>query len=250
MDSPALLSYPADEQSRQQEQSRRMAPIANMIAPAANVLAASQQSTEQRSSMPGSIPNIDSLTNEPAVLISQAPVDLVPGPARAAPDQSTAASAAIGVKTQQDTRPERKHGEPMEDETTTTEAPTAMQQPPPSSSLISPPASSNDDVGSSPINGFGTYSPSPPPSKELPSQAPKDVHQRYTPDSGSLRRASSSSFEQQRHHNAHNKRNELSLAAAANEPRIRPIAVTDQESLRLIKELQVQDYGLRRRGKP
>ena len=249
MDPQAISSHPADEQSCRQEQSR-MAPIANMIAPTANVLAAPQQFIEQRSFMPDGILNLEDLTKEPTVMVSQAPVNVVAAQAQTARDQSSTESAAIVAKIQQDARSEQKHEEPGEDEAATTEAPTATGQPPPSSSLISPPASSNDDVGSSPINGVATYSPSPPPSKQLPSQAQKEVHQRYTPESGSLRRASSSSFEQQRHGSGQNKGDELPLAAASNEPRMPPIAVTDQESLRLIKELQVQDYGLRRRGKP
>ena len=226
-----------------------MAPIANMIAPTANMVAAPPQSTELRSVMPKRSLDKESLSNEPTVLISQAPMNVITAPAHVAQDQVTTEPTPMVAKVPQDARLDRKHEALGVDEAAMTEAPTAMEQPPPSSSLISPPASSNDDIGSSPLTGTATYSPSPPPSKHLPSQATKEMHQRSTPESGSLRRASSSSFEQQRQDGGQSKEDVPSLPAASNEPRMASSAVTDQESLRLIKELQVQDYGLRRRAK-
>ena len=115
----------------------------------------------------------------------------------------------------------------------------------PASSLVSPPASSHDDLGNSPSLQWAPSSPLP----EQPSPQLKQL-QRYTPESGSLRRTSSSSA------------GEIPREQSASRGDIKPpsdprpnglqksMYMTDEESLRLIKELQAQDLGLRKRGKP
>lgn len=133
----------------------------------------------------------------------------------------------------------------------------------PAAFLMSPPASSHDDIGNSPTNGASAHTPSPPtsrhasqqPQKAQPQQQTDQQQQRHTPESGFLRRASSSSFEP-----VHNMTTPGPTAAQLDEtpgtlsqkPRARraseAFTETDQDSLRLIKELQAQDLGLRRRG--
>ena len=156
-----------------------------------------------------------------------------------------------------------------------------VEQPVSASFLMSPPASSHDDRGNSPTNNASTHTPSPPtsrPSSKQPHKEPPIIspstrsqqqehqqQQRNTPESGSLRRGSSSSFEQV---NKSDKPNEAAIVAAANDteqqqiaskpssqkyrttrrPSEAALADADEESIRLIKELQAQDLGLRRRG--
>ena len=163
-------------------------------------------------------------------------------------DQSVAESGVV-INVQHSSMAERPDEGVVLSEATPSQSRPATALARPSSSLISPPASSNDDIGSSPINTAMMYSPSPPPSKLLSNQAHKEVLQRHTPESGSLRRASSSSFEQRRQDHGHYDAKKLPIAAPSSETRTAPMAIADEESLRLIKELQVQEYGLRRRGK-
>ena len=108
----------------------------------------------------------------------------------------------------------------------------------PASSLVSPPESSHDDIGHSPTAIEPTYTTSPPRSRHS-SQQPHEHFQRYTPESGTIRRASHSSF------------GERSVEKEQIQTQSYIVASTqqaDEESLRLIKELQAQDLGLRRRG--
>lgn len=113
------------------------------------------------------------------------------------------------------------------------------------SSLVSPPASSHDDIGNSPVNlnNNGRVTPSPSSSRHS-SHQPQQV-QRSTPESGPMRRASGSPYEQQT--------TTLSKAAdpasAHKQGRRTSEQAADEDSLRLIKELQAQEYGLRRRGR-
>lgn len=113
----------------------------------------------------------------------------------------------------------------------------------PASSLVSPPASLHDDVRSSPAGSNHGW-PSSASSSRHSSSQPKQM-QPYTPDSGSMRRASSCSYDE----NAADK----ALSSALTEPTLgqtpeviglNPECVADQESMRLIKELQAQERKL------
>ena len=180
----------------------------------------------------------------------------------------------------------------------------------PASSLVSPPASTSDDAGHSPPAGNGTWTPSISSSRQS-SRQPKQIHlqQRNTPESGLVRRASTSSYgeitgqkevgnetsptvtepsssDQQPSHQRpdaettaeptvsqsqyrRNSSGQLaqipnvppnlrSSAPPTQHPKRSPVVRSpsvnerstqeDEESLKLIKELQAQDYGLRRRG--
>ena len=234
IESQAMPGLPADEPRRPQEQPKRMAPIANMMAPVANMIAAPQPSAQQYPASAQKARDRDISSVEPMVVVSKVAVDNVSTLAQTSEDRNTTMPEL--TKIQPDGRREEKHEEPAIDEGAAAESATAIasEQLPPSSSLISPPASSNDDVGSSPINGVVTYSPSPPPSKQLLHQAPKELHQRYTPESGTLRRASSSSFEQQRNDNGQDKVDEMSPAALRHDLGVSPHILADSESLRLV----------------
>ena len=118
---------------------------------------------------------------------------------------------------------------------------------PPASSLVSPPASSNNDAGTSPINAHAGWKSSAISSRHSSSQ-PKQM-QRYTPESGSMRRASSSSY-------GENTQEKAASPVIANlsidqksKARTSSEDTADEESMRLIKELQAEEYGLRRRGR-
>ena len=179
----------------------------------------------------------------------------------------------------------------------------------PASSLVSPPASTSDDAGHSPPAGNETWTPSISSSRQS-SRQPKQIHlqQRNTPESGLVRRASTSSYgentvqkevengtsptvtepsssDQQPNHqmpgaettaepsvfqSQYRRNSSGQLAQVSNvppnlrssapptqHPRSSPVVRShvnerstqeDEESLKLIKELQAQDYGLRRRG--
>ena len=131
----------------------------------------------------------------------------------------------------------------------------------PAASLVSPPASSNADAGRTPPSPSAA-------SSRHSSHHPKQMH-RYTPESGPRRDSSSSvdeppppvgndavsqvdevikdtspmttistTGENERRDETRRRKSRSSIEDVA-----------DEESLRLIKELQAQDYGLRRRGK-
>ncbi len=179
----------------------------------------------------------------------------------------------------------------------------------PASSLVSPPASTSDDAGHSPPAGNDTWTPSISSSRQS-SRQPKQIQlqQRNTPESGPVRRASTSSYgentvqkgvdngisptvtepsssDQQPSHQMpgaetitepsvfqfqYRRNSSGQLAQIPHEPpnlrgstptqhpksspfvRSPPVnersTQEDEESLKLIKELQAQDYGLRRRG--
>lgn len=102
------------------------------------------------------------------------------------------------------------------------------------SSLVSPPASSDNDAGSSPAAEVSDAK-----TRQV-FQPSQEHYQRYTPDSSSMGRASNSSeadgsVEKE--------------SSRANEGPRESEAQADEDSLRLIKELQAQDLGLRRRGR-
>ena len=118
---------------------------------------------------------------------------------------------------------------------------------PPASSLVSPPASSHDDAGISPINAHAGWKSSTVSSRHSSSQ-PKQM-QRYTPESGSMGRASSTSYgENLQEQPASPILPELS---SDQKPKARTSSedMADEDSMKLIKELQAEEYGLRRRGK-
>ena len=107
------------------------------------------------------------------------------------------------------------------------------------SSLVSPPASSHETSEGSPkiAEGLMTSSNTPPQEHSSPS---REYFQRYTPESASVRRASqSSSMLASIGYDAQKSKKQRSTSAQD----------ADEESLRLIKELQAQDLGLRRRAK-
>lgn len=118
---------------------------------------------------------------------------------------------------------------------------------PPASSLVSPPASSHDDDGTSPINAHAEWKSSTVSSRHSSSQ-PKQM-QRYTPESGSMRRASSSSYGDSAHEKAASP--VMADSSSDHKPKARTGLenMADEESMRLIKELQAEEYGLRRRGR-
>ncbi|KAI4182219.1 MAG: hypothetical protein L6R41_006117 [Letrouitia leprolyta] len=126
---------------------------------------------------------------------------------------------------------------------------------PAASSLVSPPASSHDESEqpASAAESRLLYSGS---SSRHSSRHPMQV-QRFTPESGPARRDSSSSVVA-----------DTATAEAVKSPRTSPLSVhapdstqkrmrarlgseieADEESLKLIKALQAEDYGLRRRGR-
>ena len=180
----------------------------------------------------------------------------------------------------------------------------------PASSLVSPPASTSDDAGHSPPAGNETWTPSISSSRQS-SRQPKQIHlqQRNTPESGLVRRASTSSYGEntaqkevdsgisprvtepsssdhqishqrsgaeanvepsvflsqfRRHSSGQHAQvpnvplNLRGSAPPTQHPKSSPVVKSpsvnerltqeDEESLKLIKELQAQDYGLRRRG--
>ena len=127
---------------------------------------------------------------------------------------------------------------------------------PAASSLVSPPASSHNDPGLTPLAPETKLTPSSSSSRHS-SRHPKQVA-RYTPESGSTRRASSSSVADMMLEKTTPLINRLEAAKISEEVDANPKRAklrlsseifTDEESLRLIKELQAQDYGLRRRGR-
>lgn len=141
------------------------------------------------------------------------------------------------------------------DQNPTTEQPAA-------SSLVSPPASAHDDAEKSPPD-YENPNPTPSSSSSRHSSRHQKHVQRYTPESGSARRASSSSVG-----DGGGGKNVTAMISLLNTnikvqpetPRdsrdhgqfkadSSPEVLTDEASLKLIKELQAQEYGLRRRGR-
>lgn len=126
----------------------------------------------------------------------------------------------------------------------------------PAASLVSPPASAHDDAEKSPVTNQPSNLASSTSSRHS-SRHPKHV-QRYTPESGPARRASSSSVgDVGVGKSTAAAVTVLSVRTDAETPRApkdlkanpSPEAVADEESLKLIKELQAEEHGLRRRGR-
>lgn len=126
----------------------------------------------------------------------------------------------------------------------------------PAASLVSPPASAHDEAEKSPVASQPSNLASSTSSRHS-SRHPKQV-QRYTPESGPARRASSSSVgDVGVGKSIPAVGTMLNVRTDAETPRalkdvkadFSPDAVADEESLKLIKELQAQEHGLRRRGR-
>ena len=118
----------------------------------------------------------------------------------------------------------------------------------PASSLVSPPASSHDGGGDSPPGVRFQRALSRSCSEQSSTQLRQLQHQ-YTPESGPIRRPSNSSCDDippKQAGPSHEAVPDFGLKPRA-EPRAEYVA--DEESLKLIKELQAQELGLRRRGK-
>lgn len=127
---------------------------------------------------------------------------------------------------------------------------------PAASSLVSPPASSHDGTEKSPPSRFAiTHSAS----SSRHSPRPLKQVQRCTPESGSVRRTSSSSAGDIIVSNSILTTDDLLVPEAEEESEVHlahgdvkidvgPGINTDDESLKLIKAIQAQEHGLRRRG--
>lgn len=126
----------------------------------------------------------------------------------------------------------------------------------PAASLVSPPASAHDEAEKSPVNSQPSNLASSTSSRHS-SRYPKQV-QRYTPESGPARRASSSSVGDVGDGKSTvavvkvlSVKTDIETPTSPKDVKANssPEAVTDEESLKLIKELQAQEHGLRRRGR-
>ena len=127
----------------------------------------------------------------------------------------------------------------------------------PAASLVSPPASTHDDAEKSPpVSHRSNLTPCTTSSRHS-SRHPKQV-QRYTPESGPARRASTSSVGDVIAGKSDAAQIKLpDVTVEVETPRgqrdvkvdVSPDIVADEESLKLIKELQAQEHGLRRRGR-
>lgn len=127
----------------------------------------------------------------------------------------------------------------------------------PGASLVSPPASTHEDTEKSPAGSQRSNLTPCTISSRHSSRHPKQV-QRYTPESGPARRASTSSVGDViagKSDAAQIKLPRVNMEVET--PRgqrdvkvdVSPDIVADEESLKLIKELQAQEHGLRRRGR-
>ena len=126
----------------------------------------------------------------------------------------------------------------------------------PAASLVSPPASLHNDTGNSPTADVD-WTRSRTSSRQSSRQQKQMQQQRYTPESGPMRRASSSSYSGNNtaEHGEPQPLQESAITIGtspierANHAGPTSENIADEESLRLIKEIQAQEYGLRRRGK-
>lgn len=145
-------------------------------------------------------------------------------------------------------------------EITNTEVPDLEQnesfEQPAASSLVSPPASSHDDAEEHLPSSHSALTPCTSSSRHS-SRHSKQV-QRYTPESGPVRRASSSpvgdviaskSASEQTHVPTTIAETEYNLDQRNTKSNATFEVVPDEESLKLIKEIQAQEHGLRRRGR-
>ncbi|MCJ1473328.1 Lysine-specific demethylase 7A [Lambiella insularis] len=135
-------------------------------------------------------------------------------------------------------------------------------QQPAVSSLVSPPASThtNDERASPNTSKTQNITPSATSSSSRHSSRPAKTVQRYTPESGPARRASSSSVGLERGPlgqsgspvvgtNVRASSSAIGEGKRGMKSRVGSEIEADEESMRLIRELQAQDLGLRRRGR-
>ncbi|MCJ1437951.1 JmjC domain-containing histone demethylation protein 1 [Xylographa pallens] len=135
-------------------------------------------------------------------------------------------------------------------------------QQPSASTLVSPPASTHNTDEETPhaVSKAQNITPSATSSSSRHSSRPANTTQHYTPESGSVRRASSSSVgiatgllrEGGSPIGGTSRRSGSVLAGEAKKGRKSRVGSeieADEESMRLIRELQAQDMGLRRRGR-
>lgn len=129
---------------------------------------------------------------------------------------------------------------------------------PAASSLVSPPASSHDD-SEQPIPSTDHIKPTYSGSSSRYSPGHPTQTQRFTPESGPARRDSSSSMVIDNALQTEGKSLSTSPTSGQVPPesaqkrmvkvRLSSEVEADEESLKLIKALQAEDYGLRRRGR-
>lgn len=129
-------------------------------------------------------------------------------------------------------------------------------QPPPAASLVSPPASHTDAERTPPApSNMQTITPSATSSSSRHSSRANKTVQRYTPESGSVRRNSTSSAGKTRESgspvggSAGKGEGGGSAMKKGKSRRESELGDKNEESMRLIRELQAQDMGLRRRAR-
>ena len=275
---------PATDVPERREEVRMVAPVANMIA--SPPILDTQRST--MSSLPAaSLQATAELALDPALFRSN-PYEVPAGTHRT--DSINVERRSAG---EMDNSGSLRGGKV---EMITLETRESYEQP--ASSLVSPPASTSDDAGHSPPAGNETWTPSISSSRQS-SRQPKQIQlqQRNTPESGPVRRASTSSygehtvqkevdnrtsptviepsssdqqpshqrpgaetiaepsvlqFQYQRNNSGRGStpptQHPKSSSFVRSPPMNERSTQEDEESLKLIKELQAQDYGLRRRG--
>ena len=119
----------------------------------------------------------------------------------------------------------------------------------PASSLVSPPASIHDDeVVKGNISPDGSWTVADPVVQHIPAQQ-EPMQQRYTPDSGSMGGASSSSCGDVAPEYDRLIQKQEPTSNQKVKARLGSDLQADEDSLKLIKELQAQELGLRRRAK-
>ncbi|KAL6714668.1 JmjC domain-containing histone demethylation protein 1 [Lecanora helva] len=227
---------------------RRMAPVANMVAhpsrseSLSNTVPVTLDTAKQRE-----IAERASLLLDPALLLNDLN-DASSYPERASQISASAPSLGSddGIERTVPTRfatniengPKTNHSEvEAKPGLMQLESKDSFEQP--ASSLVSPPASAHED--DHPATDV-QWSPSRSLSEQSSTQL-NQLQQRYTPESGPVRRASSSSYDKQLA--------EQTACQESIEPcpsiKTQPGYIADEKSLKLIKELQAQELGLRRR---
>lgn len=253
--SPTAHSSASKDGVRTRAPVARMAPVANMVAqPAGSDFPLGANSSPLNAAMQRDVAERASLLLDPALFLditdktarqSQALCPVTP-----TPSFSPAKDARASIRTGLSERTEHQHPTNTSDiapEPGIGPGPLELKGnfEQPASSLVSPPASSHNDFSNSPNSQCDPSNPF------LEQCSPQSEHMqnRYTPESGPMRRASSGSC------------NEVAPEQAAHLETIKPplgskptmvpqtVCMADEESLRLIKELQAQELGLRRRGK-
>jgi hypothetical protein len=124
---------------------------------------------------------------------------------------------------------------------------------PPGSSLVSPPASTHTDGEQSPPASSKAKGITPPATSMSSRQSSRPVKlgQRYTPESGPARSASSSSVGRPAVERESGSPGSVGAERVnkKGKSRVGSEIEAEEESMKLIRELQAQDMGLRRRGR-